>query len=110
MAAGLAAVGAQDARAEDAPASRKAGPNDTVRVAVIGVRGRGKEHLDGYAEQKDARVTTICDVDRNVLGKTKEEMVKRGASEPKLVTDLRRILDDKDIDAVSIAMPNHWHA
>ncbi len=110
MAAGLAAVGAQDARAEDAPASRKAGPNDTVRVAVIGLKGRGTDHLRGYSEQKDARVATICDVDHDVLGKTKEEMVKRGASEPKLVTDLRRIFDDKDIDAVSIAMPNHWHA
>src|SRR3954469_11603006 len=69
VAAGLAALGAQDARAEDAPASKKAGPNDTVRVAVIGLRGQGKTHLKGYVDQKDARVTAICDVDRNVLGK-----------------------------------------
>jgi len=110
MAAGLAALGAQNARAEDAPASRKAGPNDTVRIAVIGLRGRGQEHLAGYAGQKDARVTAICDVDRNVLGKTKEKMVSRGTPEPKLVADLRRVFDDKDIDAVSIATPNHWHA
>jgi predicted dehydrogenase len=110
MAAGLAALGAQEARAEDAPASKKAGPNDTVRVAVIGLNGRGKDHLRGFADQKDAQVTTLCDVDENVLGQTKHLMEKGGASALKLVTDLRRILDDKDIDAVSIATPNHWHA
>ena len=97
MAAGLAALGAQDARAEDAPASRKAGPNDTVRVAVIGVSGRGKDHLRGFADQKDARVTTICDVDQNVLGKAKEQMVEqRRRPSPSSSQDLRKVLDDKD--------------
>ena len=55
-------------RAEETPEGRKAGANETVRVAVIGVRGRGLEHIHGFAGLKDVRITTICDVDRNVIG------------------------------------------
>src|SRR6185312_6938832 len=53
---------------------------------------------------------TICDVDTNVIGKANKAIAARYGSEPKYVQDLRRVFDDKDIDAVSIATPNHWHA
>ncbi len=56
------------------------------------------------------RITTICDVDRNVIGKANKAISSKYGSEPKYVQDLRRVFDDKDIDAVSIATPNHWHA
>ena len=73
LAASLAALEAMPARAadpaDDDSASKKAGPNDAVRVAMIGVKGRGMEHIQGYSKLKEARITTICDVDRNVVGR-----------------------------------------
>ena len=104
---------ARDDEADKAKAveAKKVGPNDQIRVAVIGVRGRGLEHIAGFLKQKDAVITTICDVDRNVISKA-NMMVKvgNGGVEPKYVQDLRRVFDDPNIDAVSIATPNHWHA
>jgi predicted dehydrogenase len=87
-----------------------AGPNDVLRVAVIGVRGRGREHISGFAALPDARITTICDVDRNVIGKAMKQVAGRNGGEPAYQQDLRRVFDDPNIDAVSIATPNHWHA
>ncbi len=119
LAAGLSAIEAtatRDARAagNDAPAAdsgKKPSPNEVLRVAVIGVRGRGMEHIAGYIKnRKDARITTICDVDGKVIGKAMKAVGLANGSEPKYVQDLRRVFDDKDIDVVSIATPNHWHA
>jgi predicted dehydrogenase len=90
--------------------AKPAGPNDTLRVAVCGVKGRGKEHIQGWSKIKDARITTICDVDLNVTGGPAKVVAKHYGSEPKVVQDVRRVLDDKSIDAISIATPNHWHA
>ena len=102
-------VGASD---ETLPptAKKRVGANEAVRIAVIGVRGRGKEHVRGFTALPDARVTTICDVDRNVIAGPMKEVASACGREPKYVQDLRRVFDDKDIDAVSIATPNHWHA
>jgi predicted dehydrogenase len=112
LAASLSALGLGQAEAAEPSesSSKKAGPNDTVRVAVLGVKGRGMDHVKGYLGQDDARITTICDVDRNVIGKAMKSVSSKYGSEPKYVQDLRRVFDDKDIDAVSIATPNHWHA
>jgi len=90
--------------------TKRAGANDTLRVAVIGVRGRGKDHVSSLCNLDGVRVTTICDVDRNVIGPAMKTVAARNGSEPKYVQDLRRVFDDKDVDAVSIATPNHWHA
>ena len=87
---------------------KKAGPNEVIRVAVIGLGGRGGEHLRGFSNRKDARITTLCDVDASHLAAATK--YAKFDSEPKCVDDLRRVLDDKDVDAVSIATPNHWHA
>ena len=81
-----------------------------MRVAVIRVRGRGLEHAFGFAGLKDVRITTICDVDSNVIGLASKGIALKYRAEPKYVQDLRRVFDDKEIDAVSIATPNHWHA
>src|SRR6516165_7703195 len=114
LAAGISALqAATSARAADETSpttGKKAGPNDVVRIAVIGVRGRGMEHIRGFTELPDARITTICDVDRNVTPKAIKAVTSAYGSEPKFVQDLRRVLDDKDIDAVAIATPNHWHS
>jgi predicted dehydrogenase len=95
---------------DDDTGAKPAGPNDTLRVAVCGVNGRGKEHIQGWSRLKDARITTICDIDLNVVGRPASSVEKRYGSAPKIEQDIRRVLDDKSIDAVSIATPNHWHA
>jgi len=101
----------REAQADEAPdTDKKSSANDTVRVAVIGVRGRGMEHIRRLSHLKDVRVTTICDVDRNVIGLANGALTAKYGAAPKYVQDLRRVLDDKDVDAVSIATPNHWHA
>jgi len=84
--------------------------NDKIRVAVIGNNGRGKDHVQGIMNQPDAEVACLCDVDMNVLNKRGAEFEKRYGRKPKLVQDLRRVFDDKEIDAVTIATPNHWHS
>jgi predicted dehydrogenase len=114
LAASITALQATTARAADEAApkedTKKPGANDVVNVAVIGVRGRGMEHVRSYNDHDEARITTVCDVDRNVIGKAMKAVSSANGSEPKYVQDLRRVLDDKDIDAVSIATPNHWHS
>jgi len=115
VAAGVAAAQASSARAsadDEAPAvvAKKVGPNDAIRVAVIGVKSRGMDHVAGFNKLAESRITTICDADANVAGPALKAVAKRNGSEPKFVQDLRRVFDDKEIDAVSIATPNHWHA
>jgi predicted dehydrogenase len=107
----LAALGAASTSAAVAEEpARKVGPNEAIRVAVIGVNGRGLDHVAGYAKLADARITTICDADHNVIGRAMKMVHARNGAEPKFEQDLRRVLDDKSIDAVSIATPNHWHS
>ncbi|MBL9168008.1 MAG: Gfo/Idh/MocA family oxidoreductase [Verrucomicrobiales bacterium] len=79
--------------------------NEAVRVAVIGFGGRGKDHLGGLAKVGGVRIAGLCDVDDRVL---KAEAEKRPGAET--YTDIRKLLESKNIDAVSIATPNHWHA
>lgn len=86
-------------------------PGDTINMAVIGFGGRGGSHISGYNKLKGdgVKVAALCDVDSNVLNKHVQNFDKEGN---KVVgyTDMRRLFENKDIDAVSIATPNHWHA
>ncbi|MBI1842806.1 MAG: Gfo/Idh/MocA family oxidoreductase [Verrucomicrobia bacterium] len=85
-------------------------PSERLRVAVIGL-GRGAAHLDALLAMPDVEVAYVCDVDQrrwsNATALLKKHSERR---EPKAVQDLRRVLDDKSVDAVFIATPNHWHA
>ncbi|MBM3459994.1 MAG: gfo/Idh/MocA family oxidoreductase, partial [Armatimonadetes bacterium] len=111
FAATLAATGSSAQAAQDPrPLGRKVGPNDQIRVAVIGVRGRGRDHVGSYARMQDVVVAAICDVDPNAVPGAMKLVTDRGKPAPKFVQDLRRIMDDREIDAVSIATPNHWHS
>ncbi|HZI41975.1 MAG TPA: Gfo/Idh/MocA family oxidoreductase, partial [Gemmatimonadaceae bacterium] len=83
-------------------------PSETVRVAVIGVNGRGIVHAQNYSKLPNSEVAYICDVDANVIGKGLEG-AKGQKRPPKSERDFRRILDDKSVDAISIAAPDHWH-
>ncbi len=86
------------------------GANDRINVAVLGLGTRGKGHARGFMAMKDVQVKTLCDPDMNVLKESLVDFQKCFNKEVKLETDLRRVMDDKDIDVVSIATPNHWHA
>ncbi|MGV3557849.1 Gfo/Idh/MocA family oxidoreductase [Larkinella arboricola] len=86
------------------------GANDRIRVAVIGVNGRGKNHISGFSGLPNVEVVTLCDVDNVVLAERAAEFEKTYSRKVKTEPDLRKVYDDKNIDAVSIATPNHWHA
>ncbi|MDB5384407.1 MAG: oxidoreductase domain protein [Planctomycetaceae bacterium] len=94
--------------AEDAP-TRKVGPNDKLRVAVIGVNGQGGAHLAEWLKNPDVDLVAICDCDPAAYQKHADKF-KNLAHAPQYVQDVRKLLEDKNIDAVSIATPNHWHA
>jgi predicted dehydrogenase len=87
-------------------------PNDTVRVAVVGVNGRGRDHLRGYGGLKkdNVEVVAMCDIDENILNARLADVEKREGKRPKGFTDIRKLCEDKEIDVVSIATPNHWHS
>jgi predicted dehydrogenase len=74
------------------------------------VHGRGKDHIAGWSKQKEVRITAICDIDLNVAEAAAKTVEKQYGTKPAVIQDIRRLLDDKAIDAVSIATPNHWHA
>ena len=84
--------------------------NGTVRVAVIGVNGRGKDHLQGLTGVKAVEIAAICDVDETVLNKRLGEIESKSGKRPKGYNDMRRVFDDKEIDVVTFATPNHWHS
>src|SRR5262249_25513949 len=111
LAAGFAALPQAGAQADEPGDVKPAGPNEVLRVAVCGVHSRGLEHIQGWGKlRNDVRITTICDVDLNVTGKAAKAVEHYTKNEPKVVQDIRRVLDDKSIDVISIATPNHWHA
>jgi predicted dehydrogenase len=86
------------------------GANDRVRVAVLGVNGRGQSHISGFNNLSNVEVATLCDPDNNILQKRAQEFEQKTGKKVKTENDLRKVFDDKTIDAVSIATPNHWHA
>jgi predicted dehydrogenase len=109
--AALATAGVRGAAAEEPRKSGKTfGPNDQIRIAVIGVKSRGRDHISGYTKFNDVTIAALCDVDPSVFPSAAKIVTDAGKPEPKYVQDLRRIMDDPNIDAVSIATPNHWHS
>ncbi|AFK02304.1 oxidoreductase domain protein [Emticicia oligotrophica DSM 17448] len=86
------------------------GANDRLRVAVIGINGRGKDHISGFMNQNNVEVATLCDVDNVVLKDGAKAFEQKYGKKVNTEEDLRRVYEDKSIDAVSIATPNHWHA
>ena len=87
------------------------GANDRVNVAVIGIRGMGQSHISAYNPLENVQVTALCDVDERLFDeRVKKHFTDKDLKKPKIFRDLRKVYDDKDIDAVSITTPNHWHA
>ena len=91
--------------------SRWKGANDRVNVAQIGIRGMGQSHIQEYLKLKDVEVVALCDVDGNLFSeRIKKHFTDKGFKKPKTYIDMRKMFEDKDIDAVSITTPNHWHS
>jgi predicted dehydrogenase len=86
--------------------TRAADVNSQLRMAVIGFNGQGRSHINAYKDY----LVALCDVDQNVLGKEAERFEKDNDRKVDQVTDFHEILDRKDIDAISIATPNHLHS
>ncbi|HEY7305996.1 MAG TPA: Gfo/Idh/MocA family oxidoreductase [Bryobacteraceae bacterium] len=93
-----------------ASAKRVLGANDRIRIAVIGVRGRGWDHVKELQPIEGVEIAYFCDVDENVLRKRLADAEKLGIPKPQTYVDIRKLLEDKNVDAVSIATPNHWHS
>jgi predicted dehydrogenase len=92
--------------------ARVPGANDRVVVASIGIRGQGNALKRGFARLANVEVKTLCDVDANLAASrvSDAQLAEVASFRPAFVQDLRRVLDDPDVDAVVIATPNHWHA
>jgi predicted dehydrogenase len=100
---------AATAAAALAPAARADTP-DPIAVGLIGCGGMGNNHLRLLAARRDVRVAFLCDPDANRLAASARLVESAGGGTPKTVKDLRAILDDKAVQAVWIATPDHWHA
>jgi predicted dehydrogenase len=102
---------APPARAEDKTrVVAKESAQDRLRVAVVGVNGRGREHVHALAGQRNCVVATICDADVGVIGPAMGHCLAKQGFLPRYEADIRKVLEDKSIDIVTIATPNHWHA
>ncbi|TFG50819.1 MAG: Gfo/Idh/MocA family oxidoreductase [Candidatus Brocadiia bacterium] len=91
------------------PHSRIFGANEDIRVAVVGFRGQGGGHIKRFLGIPGVKIVALCDVDKNVIAGQVAEFEKRN-EKVDVYTDVRKLLEDKNIDAISIATPNHWHA
>jgi predicted dehydrogenase len=85
-------------------------PSDTINVAVVGIRSRGGAHIENFSKLPNVRVAAICDVDERLFPEALKNLQKLGNEKVRTETDVRRLLDSKDIDVISIATPDHWHA
>ncbi|HEV3167334.1 MAG TPA: Gfo/Idh/MocA family oxidoreductase [Isosphaeraceae bacterium] len=103
-AAGIVALSGRLTSAGAAPASER------VRLAIIGVRGRGKDLANSFSKEPNAEVVAVCDVDDAAFEGASKAVEKNSGKPPRTEKDFRKLLDDKSIDAVAVATPDHWHA
>ncbi|HLA38615.1 MAG TPA: Gfo/Idh/MocA family oxidoreductase, partial [Candidatus Glassbacteria bacterium] len=107
---GLFASGAAMAFAAAAPAiGRVAEANDTINVGVIGTGQMGRSNMNAFAEEERVRIAAVCDCYRPNLDKALKALEKSGKPKPAEYADFRKLLDDKEIDVVIAASPDHWH-
>ncbi|MBX2921534.1 MAG: Gfo/Idh/MocA family oxidoreductase [Chitinophagaceae bacterium] len=89
------------------------GANDRLTMAVIGIHGQGQTHIDswcGLKNSKNVRLKTLCDADEQWFASRAKTVADKTGEKPVTEWDMRKVFDDKEIDAVSFATPNHWHA
>ncbi len=120
LAAGAAALCVPAGAAQLQPGGgAKPGASERVRIAITGVRwtqfvpdhrGRGSEHVAAFVEMKDVEIAALCDVDERVIGESMKLVEAKTGKRPLYYQDFRKLLEDKSIDAVTIATPNQWHS
>ena len=86
------------------------GANDRLRIAVAGLNGRGGSHIGGFGGLKGVEIAYVADPDANVRGRRLKDVQGRGHKNCKAVADIREALEDPEVDAISVAAPNHWHS
>ena len=87
-----------------------AGANDRVRLAVVGIHGMGQNHIKEYLALPNVQVAALCDVDENLFPEViAKHFTKKNLPAPKTYTDIRKMVEDKEIDGFSVVTPNHWH-
>jgi len=99
--------------AATAPAGRTvraASPSEKIRLAVIGIHGRGGYLAEEFGRRADCEIAYLCDVDRSLFPSRVAAVQKVQGRAPRTVPDFRRALDDKTVDAIVVATPDHWHA
>ncbi len=111
LSAAATALGTGAAAADKPVSAATRSANDRLRVAVVGVNGRGMSHVAGFlSKSTNAEITVVCDCDEAVIGKAMKLIGTIQGKAPKFEKDIRKVVEDKSIDVVSIATPNHWHA
>jgi predicted dehydrogenase len=93
-----------------APFSRIIGANDEVRIGIVGFNSHGRSHIKGYQEVPGVKIVALCDVDSAVIAQGMKDFFNERGQKPDTYSDIRKLLEDKNIDAISGATPNHWHA
>src|SRR5258706_8889440 len=106
---GSAAVGA--AAVLSNTSLRALGANEDVRIAIVGTGGRGSDHIKAFSKVAGCRIVAVCDADESHLGKAVQNAEKaQKGQKVKGFGDYRKLLEDKEIDAIATATPNHWHS
>jgi len=91
-------------------AGRVLGANDTIRIAVVGIHGRGSSHIDAYARMKGVQVVYLVDPDTRLFAARTKDVERLAGNKPECVEDVRKVLEDQKLDAISVATCNHWHS
>jgi predicted dehydrogenase len=109
---GTAATGASLLITGTRASGKIIGANNRLRIAVAGLNGRGNAHIKGWLGQDNVEIVALIDPDQNVLARHLTSVAKQsgGKSRPKGFADVRKALEDRSLDAISIATPNHWHS
>jgi hypothetical protein len=84
--------------------------SDKVNVAVVGLGGRGRDHVNSYSKLPEANIVAVCDVNQAALERGQAQVEKLTGKKPKGYADMKQVFADKEVDAVSMPLPNHWHA
>ncbi len=91
-------------------ASAQSSASDTINIGVVGIRGRGRAHIEGFGRVPGVRIAYLCDIDERLFEKTVSEVEQMQGTRPQTETDIRRLLERDDLDAITVATPDHWHA